>query len=207
MSDARALEPLSFTPLTRAHSHTHRREDLDTVSSMSEFLVTINNGEYFKARLPKPTTNQTSNTQSNTHHTGMRFINEVLSQSDCFNKFALHMQGSSYFDIAVYAPIFAGVYKDFYSTQYTVDTVDVKLEKTSSVDLAKERFEKYLMLVEQAPLKSRLLAADLEARVSEAAKRVLATVAKYKVEAAKVQMTDINQGITLMDQFFRMLVV
>eukprot|EP00467_Chlorarachnion_reptans_P006192 CAMPEP_0114523224 /NCGR_PEP_ID=MMETSP0109-20121206/21178_1 /TAXON_ID=29199 /ORGANISM="Chlorarachnion reptans, Strain CCCM449" /LENGTH=273 /DNA_ID=CAMNT_0001704527 /DNA_START=42 /DNA_END=863 /DNA_ORIENTATION=- len=153
-------------------------EDMSTVASMQEFITILNQG--------------------------MRFLNGSLSSDDKFNKFAKHMGMNSYFDLASYAPIFEKFYRDIYSNATFM--VEVKLENTSSIELAKEKFEKFLMIVEQKPLKPNLKAKDLEAHVSKMASDILKVTEKYQKEAVKIEDETIIKGMSLITDFFRMMV-
>uniref|UniRef100_A0A7S2U2V3 PH domain-containing protein n=1 Tax=Lotharella oceanica TaxID=641309 RepID=A0A7S2U2V3_9EUKA len=153
-------------------------EDLATVMAMQELVTSVNNG--------------------------MKFLNEVLSSKECFNEFAKHMGMNSYFDLAAYPALFEKLYRSIYSNAKF--TVEVKLENTSSNDLAKEQFEKFLFIVEQRPLLPGLKGADLEKRIAKASAEVVKITEKYQKEAEKINKDDITNGINLIVEFFRMLI-
>eukprot|EP00472_Partenskyella_glossopodia_P010355 CAMPEP_0197516378 /NCGR_PEP_ID=MMETSP1318-20131121/1276_1 /TAXON_ID=552666 /ORGANISM="Partenskyella glossopodia, Strain RCC365" /LENGTH=258 /DNA_ID=CAMNT_0043065095 /DNA_START=24 /DNA_END=800 /DNA_ORIENTATION=- len=158
------------------HKSLRSVEAIDTVMAMQEFLISINNG--------------------------MKFLDTILSGDESFNKFAKHMGLTSYFDLACYAPLFEKLYREIYSNAKF--SVEVKLENTSSIELAKEQFEKFLMIVEQRALSPNLKAADLEALVNKTAQKVLEIMAKYHSEAKKIGDESILNGIKLVEEFFTM---
>ncbi|GAB5366277.1 hypothetical protein AAMO2058_001130200 [Amorphochlora amoebiformis] len=155
----------------------HSVEDINTVMVMQETIMTVNSG--------------------------LRFLNSVLSSGEHFDKFAKHMSLTSYFDLASYAPIFESLYRSIYKDAKFA--VEVKLENTSSLELAKEKFEKFLMIVEQKALNPKMTASDLEKSMNAAAEEALKINSKYLAEASKVNDKEITEGITLIDEFFKML--
>eukprot|EP00471_Norrisiella_sphaerica_P012748 CAMPEP_0184498930 /NCGR_PEP_ID=MMETSP0113_2-20130426/40227_1 /TAXON_ID=91329 /ORGANISM="Norrisiella sphaerica, Strain BC52" /LENGTH=215 /DNA_ID=CAMNT_0026886655 /DNA_START=20 /DNA_END=667 /DNA_ORIENTATION=- len=98
-------------------------EDMNTLASMQEYLTNINNG--------------------------LRFLNSTLSSDEAFGQFAKHLGLNCYFDLASYAPLIEKLYREIYSN--ATFKVEVRLENTSSIELPKEQFEKFLMIIEQKP--------------------------------------------------------
>mmetsp|Transcript_24818 Transcript_24818/g.34532 ORF Transcript_24818/g.34532 Transcript_24818/m.34532 type:complete len:287 (+) Transcript_24818:58-918(+) len=166
-------------------------EDLGTLTSMQEYLAQINHG--------------------------MRFLNGILSSNEAYGKLAVHMGMEGYFSIASYAPDFFKLYREIYNGANF--KVEVSLENTSSSELPKERFEKFLMIVEQKPLISTLKAVTLEKKISDIAVEVVKKSAKFRKEAMSVldkanedddkdavQVADETvKGIDLIIEFFKML--
>eukprot|EP00466_Bigelowiella_natans_P005893 jgi/Bigna1/78951/fgenesh1_pg.58_\ len=131
--------------------------------------------------------------------------------------FFFQLRASGYFSIASYAPDFFKLYREIYTGANF--KVEVSLENTSSSELPKERFEKFLMIVEQKPLISTLKAVTLEKKISDIAVEVVKKSAKFRKEAMSVldkanedddkdavQVADETvKGIDLIIEFFKML--
>lgn len=178
LDSVKKMESLSSKRLEEAQ-HVKTVENTDAIVAMSEYIHNIN--------------------------AGFRFLNSILSTDECFNLFATSMNLTSYFDLAVYAPLFEKLYRELYRVNVRVE---VKLEKTSSVDLAKEKFEKFLMIAEGQTLDSSLRGAEVEQKISRLAQEVLKTVEKYRKGAEKVNQkykAKIIDMVDVMEEFFKML--
>mmetsp|Transcript_35319 Transcript_35319/g.57230 ORF Transcript_35319/g.57230 Transcript_35319/m.57230 type:complete len:259 (+) Transcript_35319:71-847(+) len=109
---------------------------------------------------------------------GLRVASKILRSKGSFQKFAMHMEYQSYFDLGAYAPIFANYFRKVCAFRNPKFEVQLKLDDVSSVDLECLKFEGFLDEAAITPFSSRVTAEQMETLLAESCKK---TIEKLKV--------------------------
>jgi len=136
---------------------------------------------------------------------GLREASSILSSNKCFQRFALHMEHQSYFDLAFFAPIFGNYFRAVLAFRNPNFEVHLKLDDVSSVDLESLKFDGFLDEVQKTPFVTKLTAERMETMVTAAAQKTIEKLKKYIKEAENVKDDDVVGGLSKIVDLFRCL--
>mmetsp|Transcript_16133 Transcript_16133/g.29013 ORF Transcript_16133/g.29013 Transcript_16133/m.29013 type:complete len:279 (-) Transcript_16133:99-935(-) len=126
----------------------------------------------------------------------LREASEILAHKPAFQKFALHMELHSYFELGSFAPIFGNYFRAVLAFRNPNFEVRLKLEDVSSVDLEKLKFDGFLDEASRTACLPNLRAQKMESMLSGAAQKSIQKLKRYLEEARKVEDTDVVKGLS-----------
>mmetsp|Transcript_16956 Transcript_16956/g.41665 ORF Transcript_16956/g.41665 Transcript_16956/m.41665 type:complete len:281 (-) Transcript_16956:266-1108(-) len=136
----------------------------------------------------------------------LRVCSKILQGKPSFQKFAMHVEHQSYFELGAYAPIFSTYFRAVCAFRNANFEVHLKLDDVSSVDLECLKFEGFLDEAARTPFLPKITAARMEEMLKAASMKSIEKLKRYIKEAENVKDDDVVAGLTQIVYLFRCLI-